>query len=134
MKKEVKFYQQSAVVTVTIITNEAGEKEFQVPDGYVLYPMEYGGSNDPAASEYEPDLIDERLVGSTQRISYMVPVPETMYHAILAPEKAQDKRSERARKCLIPGKRSSVDYSVAPEAPVRNFEQQLSGRNSSALR
>ena len=26
------------------------------------------------------------------------------------------------------------DYSVAPEAPVRNFEQQLSGRNSSALR
>ena len=27
-----------------------------------------------------------------------------------------------------------ADYSVAPEAPVRNFEQQLSGRNSSALR
>ena len=26
------------------------------------------------------------------------------------------------------------DYSVAPEAPVRNFEQQLSGRNRSALR
>lgn len=26
------------------------------------------------------------------------------------------------------------DYSVAPKAPVRNFEQQLSGRNSSALR
>ena len=26
------------------------------------------------------------------------------------------------------------DYSVAPEAPVRNFEQQLSGQNSSALR
>lgn len=25
------------------------------------------------------------------------------------------------------------DYSVAPEAPVRNFEQQLSGKNSSAL-
>lgn len=28
----------------------------------------------------------------------------------------------------------AIDYSVAPEAPVRNFEQQLSGRNSSALR
>lgn len=27
-----------------------------------------------------------------------------------------------------------ADYSVAPEAPVRNFEQQLSGQNSSALR
>lgn len=26
------------------------------------------------------------------------------------------------------------DYSVAPEAPVRNFEQQLSDKNSSALR
>lgn len=26
------------------------------------------------------------------------------------------------------------DYSVAPEAQVRNFEQQLSGKNSSALR
>ena len=26
------------------------------------------------------------------------------------------------------------DYSVAPEAPVRNFEQQLSDENSSALR
>lgn len=108
MKKEVKFYQQSAVVTVTIITNESGEKEFQVPEGYVLYPMEYGGSNDPAASEYEPDLIDERLVGSTQRISYMVPVPETMYHAILASEKAQDKRSERARKCRVPGMRGGL--------------------------
>ena len=34
---------------------------------------------------------------------------------------------------LIP-LRILVDYSVAPEAPVRNFEQQLSGRNSSALR
>ena len=30
--------------------------------------------------------------------------------------------------------KSLSDYSVAPEAPVRNFEQQLSGRNSSALR
>ena len=28
----------------------------------------------------------------------------------------------------------ATDYSVAPKAPVRNFEQQLSGRNSSALR
>jgi len=26
------------------------------------------------------------------------------------------------------------DYSVAPEAQVRNFEQQLSGKNSSAVR
>ena len=30
--------------------------------------------------------------------------------------------------------RSCSDYSVAPEAPVRNFEQQLSDKNSSALR
>lgn len=29
---------------------------------------------------------------------------------------------------------SIADYSVAPEAPVRNFEQQLSDKNSSALR
>lgn len=28
----------------------------------------------------------------------------------------------------------NLDYSVAPEAPVRNFEQQLSDKNSSALR
>lgn len=28
----------------------------------------------------------------------------------------------------------AADYSVAPEAPVRNFEQQLSDKNSSALR
>ena len=122
MRKEIKFYQESTVITVIVITNEAGEKEFQVPEGYVLYPMEYGGSNDPAASEYEPDLIDERLVGSTQRISYMVPVPETMYHAILAPEKAQDKRSERARKCLIPGKRSSVV--VCREASCRKAKEE----------
>ena len=108
MKKEVKFYQQSAVVTVTIITNEAEEKEFQVPEGYVLYPMEVDDENDLAASEYDRDLVVNRLVGRSNRKSYLVPVPEAMYHAILASEKAEDKRTERAGKCQIPGKRGGL--------------------------
>ena len=108
MKKEVKFYQQSAVVTVTIITNEAGEKEFQVPEGYVLYPMEVDDENDPAAGEYDRDLIVNRLVGRSSRKSYLVPVPEAMYHTMLSSEKAADKRDERAGKCQIPGKRGGL--------------------------
>lgn len=108
MKKKIKFYQQSAVVTVTIITNEAGEKEFQVPEGYVLYPMEYDEENDPAASEYDRDLIVNRLVGRSSRKSYLVPVPEAMYHAMLSSEKAADKRDERAGKCQVPGKRGGL--------------------------
>ena len=108
MKKQVKFYQQSTVITVTIITNEAGEKAFQVPEGYVLYPMEVDDENDPAAGEYDRDLVVNRLVGRSSRKSYLVPVPEAMYHAILASEKAEDKRTERAGKCQVPGKRGGL--------------------------
>lgn len=108
MKKEVKFYQQSTVITVTILTNESGEKAFQVPEGYVLYPMEVNDENDPAASEYDRDLVVNRLVGRSSRKSYLVPVPEAMYHAILASEKAEDKRTERAGKCQVPGKRGGL--------------------------
>ena len=107
MKKEVKFYDQNEEITVAITIDENGKKEFKVPEGYTLYPMEYECSNDPGASKYDPDLICDRYVGRTSRISYMVPVPEKMYHAILAPEKAEDKRKERAAKCKIPGKRET---------------------------
>lgn len=106
--KKVKFYQQSTVVNVTIITNESGKKEFQVPEGYVLYPMEVDDENDPAASEYDRDLIVNRLVGRSSRKSYLVPVPEEMYHAMLSSEKAEDKRTERAGKCQVPGKRGGL--------------------------
>ncbi|MGO4995996.1 helix-turn-helix transcriptional regulator [Oribacterium sp. Sow4_G1_1] len=108
MKKEVKFYQQATVITVTIITNEEGEKEFQAPEGYVLYPMEVDDENDPAASEYDRELIVNRLVGRSSRKSYLVPVPEAMYHAMLLSEKAADKRDERAGKCQVPGKRGGL--------------------------
>ena len=70
--------------------------------------MAYDEENDPAASEYDRDLVVNRLVGRSSSKSYLVPVPEAMYHAILASEKAEDKRTERAGKCQIPGKRGGL--------------------------
>ena len=120
--KKVNFYQQSTVVTVTIITNESGEKEFQVPEGYVLYPMAIDDENDPAASEYDRELIVNRLVGRNSRKSYLVPVPEAMYHAMLSSEKAEDKRTERAGKCQVPGKRGGL-IMCRDVFPVRRIRQ-----------
>ena len=48
------------------------------------------------------------------------------------PESVNANKDDRKAAVKVPDRVN--DYSVAPEAPVRNFEQQLSGRNSSALR
>lgn len=76
-----------------------------MPEGYILYPMEYGGSIDPAASEYEPDLIDSRLVESTQRISYLVSGKRSS--VIVCREASCRKAKESGRCPLMKGEAST---------------------------
>lgn len=38
----------------------------------------------------------------------MVPVKEELYKPLIAPEKAEDKRNERKRKCMVPVKNGAL--------------------------
>lgn len=106
--KEVTFQDNDVNVVVTVTTDEEGNKRFHAPEGYRMYPMDIDGIKNPAAYGYDRDLIKTWKVGETRRISYMVPVKEALYKPLIAPDKAEDKRNERKRKCKVPGKNGSL--------------------------
>ncbi len=106
--KEVKFNDNNVTVVVTVVTDDEGNKHFQAPEGYKMFPMDLDGITNPAMYGYDRDLIKSWKVGEKKRISYMVPVKEDMYNPIIAPDKAEDKRDERNRKCMVPGKNGNL--------------------------
>lgn len=106
--REVKFKDNDVDVVVTITTEEDGTSRFQAPAGYKMYPMDLDGIKNPSLYGYDRDLIMMWPVGEKKRLSYMVPVKETIFNPLIAPDKAEDKRDERKRKCLVPGKNGSL--------------------------
>ena len=106
--REVKFKDNDVDVVVTITTEEDGTSRFQAPAGYKMYPMDLDGIKNPSLYGYDRDLIMMWPVGEKKRLSYMVPVKETIFNPLIAPDKAEDKRNERKRKCMVPGKNGAL--------------------------
>lgn len=106
--REVKFKDNDVNVVVTVTTDEEGNKRFQAPEGYRMYPMDLDGIKNPSLYGYDRDLVMMWPVGEKKRLSYMVPVKETIFNPLIAPDKAEDKRDERKHKCMVPGKNGSL--------------------------
>ncbi len=86
---KVKFNDNNVTVVVTVVTYDEGNKHFQAPEGYKMFPMDLDGITNPAEYGYDRDLIKSWKVGEKKRISYMVPVKEDMYNPIIAPINCQ---------------------------------------------
>ncbi len=106
--KEVRFQTNDENVVVTVTTDDEGNTRFQAPAGYKMYPMDLDGIKNPSLYGYDRDLVMMWPVGEKKRLSYMVPVKEADFKSLIAPDKAEDKREERKRKCMVPGKNGSL--------------------------
>lgn len=73
-----------------------------------MYPMDLDGIKNSSLYGYDRDLVMMWPVGEKKRLSYMVPVKEAIFNPLIAPDKAEDKRDERKRKCMVPGKNSCL--------------------------
>ncbi len=108
-QRQINFYEddhQTIRTTVTIIEEADGTTCFICADGYTMYPMELDGIEPNMYKSYgfDPALIRPWKVGCKTRMAYLVPVRDIEYNALIADEKAEQKREERKSKCLVAGK------------------------------
>lgn len=108
MAKEVKVVNYDNVeIKVTI---DGKRKYYEVQEGYRLYPMDIRTVDpaDYARKGFIPELITYWQIGESSRLSYMIPIPDEQFCAIIAYDRAEDKRLERQRKCMVPGKSGTL--------------------------
>ena len=99
--KTVPFYENGRIyATVTVEFTANGKKLIPYP-GFKLYPMNVEGV-DIKTMGWDPDLIQNWLIGDVRRRSYMVPVLPELYAELMAIEWREAADDTLQRRCRIP--------------------------------
>ena len=99
--KTVPFYENGRIyATVTVEFTANGKKLIPSP-GFKLYPMNVEGV-DIKTMGWDPDLIQNWLIGDVRRRSYMVPVSSELYSELMTMEWKEAADNTLQRRCRIP--------------------------------
>ena len=99
--KTVPFYENGRIyATVTVEFTANGKKLIPSP-GFKLYPMN-AEDVDVRSMGWDPDLIQNWLIGDVRRRSYMVPVSSELYSELMTMEWKEAAVNTLQRRCRIP--------------------------------